>query len=56
VTTKNVGDGLGLGLSICNRIIADLGGTIRAENRSTGGAQFIVCLPLADQSKEEHHE
>lgn len=56
VTTKNVGDGLGLGLSICNRIIADLGGTIRAENKPSGGAQFVVCLPLADQAREEHHE
>jgi two-component system, NtrC family, C4-dicarboxylate transport sensor histidine kinase DctB len=55
VTTKDVGDGLGLGLSICNRIIADLGGTIRAENRQLGGAQFVVCLPLADRSEEEHH-
>lgn len=53
VTTKDVGDGLGLGLSICNRIVADLGGTIRAENRTPVGAQFIVCLPLADLSEEE---
>lgn len=55
VTTKDVGDGLGLGLSICNRIVADLGGTIRAENRQSGGAQFVVCLPLVKRSEEEHH-
>ncbi len=45
-TTKGVGEGMGLGLSISYRIIADLGGTIRAQNLETGGAQFSVRLPL----------
>ncbi len=45
-TTKEVGDGMGLGLSISYRIITDLGGTIRAQNLPDGGAQFIVKLPL----------
>jgi len=45
-TTKEVGEGLGLGLSISYRIVTDLGGTIRAHNLSTGGAQFVVRLPL----------
>lgn len=47
VTTKDVGNGLGLGLSICNRIVADLGGTIKAYNNPTGGACFVVSLPSA---------
>jgi len=45
-TTKEVGQGLGLGLSISYRIISDLGGSIRAVNNRDGGASFIVRLPV----------
>ena len=45
-TTKEVGKGLGLGLSISYRIITDLGGTIRTMNNPDKGASFIVRLPL----------
>ena len=44
-TTKEVGQGLGLGLSISYRIVTDLGGTIRAINNPEGGASFIIRLP-----------
>lgn len=48
-TTKEVGKGLGLGLSICYRVVSDLGGTIRAMNNKNGkGATFIVSLPVID--------
>ena len=50
-TTKEVGKGLGLGLSISYRIVTDLGGTIRAINNQQGGASFIVRLPLAKTDK-----
>jgi len=46
-TTKDVGEGLGLGLSISYRIITDLDGTIRVKNLLDGGACFTVRLPLA---------
>ncbi len=36
--------GVGLGLAICRAIIEAHGGTIRAENKSTGGARFILSL------------
>ena len=38
--------GIGLGLSICKRIVESHGGQIKAENRPTGGAVFTVWLPL----------
>jgi PAS domain S-box-containing protein len=46
-TTKPPGQGTGLGLSICHGIIADHGGTIRAESTPGKGATFIVRLPVA---------
>ena len=44
-TTKEVGEGLGLGLSISYRIITDLGGSIRVLNNEEGGATFMVIFP-----------
>jgi histidine kinase len=43
-TTKAPDKGTGLGLSVSYGIIADLGGTIRAESLPLG-ARFIVSLP-----------
>ncbi len=43
VSTKETG--IGLGLSICRRIIEDHAGEIAAENRPEGGAAFCICLP-----------
>ena len=51
VTTKDVGEGLGLGLSITYRIISDLGGSIKATNPKEGGACMLVKLPMASQDK-----
>jgi signal transduction histidine kinase len=39
-------DGLGLGLSICRRIIERFGGRIWAKNAETGGAVFTFTVPL----------
>lgn len=55
-TTKEVGEGLGLGLSISYRIVTDLEGTIRAQNRPEGGAIFIIRLPLAGAVWSETNE
>jgi signal transduction histidine kinase len=43
VSTRD--SGLGLGLSICRRIVEAHAGVIRAENREGGGATFLVRLP-----------
>ncbi|HSQ54931.1 MAG TPA: ATP-binding protein [Gemmata sp.] len=48
VSTKETG--LGLGLSICRRIVEAHGGSISASNGSLGGAVFEVGLPGAFQS------
>jgi signal transduction histidine kinase len=37
--------GLGLGLSICKRLIEDHGGVIRGDNQPEGGAEFAFTLP-----------
>jgi two-component system sensor histidine kinase HydH len=40
--------GLGLGLSICRRLIEAHGGAIRGENAPDGGAVFAFTLPAAE--------
>lgn len=46
-TTKDVGQGLGLGLSISYGIIQDMGGEITVESALDRGTTFRVVLPLA---------
>jgi two-component system C4-dicarboxylate transport sensor histidine kinase DctB len=46
-TTKDVGSGLGIGLSVVDKMVRDLGGTIMVEDRVGGGARFVVQLALA---------
>ncbi|WP_198666212.1 ATP-binding protein [Tropicimonas sp. IMCC34043] len=55
-TTKDVGKGLGLGLSISFNIVTDFGGTMRAENRTEGGARFVIVLRKADAGAREAAE
>ncbi len=47
-TTKEPGKGTGLGLYVCFMIIEALGGSIQARNRSAGGAELRITLPLAE--------
>ncbi|MGH7528973.1 MAG: ATP-binding protein [Gemmatimonadales bacterium] len=47
-TTKSPDEGSGLGLSICQRVVAEVGGRIWLEESETlGGARFVVELPAA---------
>jgi PAS domain S-box-containing protein len=47
-TTKSPDEGSGLGLSICQRVVAEVGGRIWIEeSEKLGGAKFVVELPAA---------
>ncbi|WP_176439103.1 sensor histidine kinase [Puniceibacterium sediminis] len=45
---KSSGDGLGLGLSICQTIVEDVKGTLHFESTPGAGTSAYVTLPLAD--------
>lgn len=45
-TTKAAGEGTGLGLSVTYGIIRDHKGDIRVERADSGGARFVIALPL----------
>jgi two-component system OmpR family sensor kinase len=51
VTDRTAGTGLGLGLAICRRIVDGHGGVITVEERTGGGARFVVRLPTPETSK-----
>jgi two-component system NtrC family sensor kinase len=48
-TTKEVGRGTGLGLSVSYGIIEGHGGTMRVQSRVTKGTTFIVLLPVTEE-------
>jgi signal transduction histidine kinase len=48
VTTKDVGDGTGLGLAVCRGIVESAGGEIGLDRTYTDGARFVIRLPAAD--------
>ncbi|MEL7097846.1 MAG: ATP-binding protein [Pseudomonadota bacterium] len=48
-TTKQPGDGVGLGLAISSGIVSDLGGRLTARNGAQGGAVFEMQLPVLDE-------
>ncbi len=48
-TTKQPGDGVGLGLAISSGIVNDLGGRLTARNGQSGGAVFEMQLPILNE-------
>jgi PAS domain S-box-containing protein len=51
-TTREVGRGTGLGLSVCHGIISEHKGRIWAESKSGRGATFILELPIVTEDKQ----
>ncbi|MEQ3626485.1 MAG: ATP-binding protein [Celeribacter sp.] len=51
-TTKQPGDGVGLGLAISSGIIHDFGGRMTARNAQGGGAVFEIQLPILPDAEQ----
>ncbi|WP_039019716.1 sensor histidine kinase [Halocynthiibacter namhaensis] len=51
-TTKEPGDGVGLGLAISSGIAGDFGGRLTAHNSADGGAVFVLHLPSLGSETE----
>jgi PAS domain S-box-containing protein len=52
-TTKPVGEGTGLGLSLSRSIIAEHGGTITVESELNQGATFMIELPITRDNVQD---
>ena len=48
-TTKNQGQGLGLGLTICQKIVSRYQGVISVESSVGQGSKFIIKFPLSER-------
>jgi C4-dicarboxylate-specific signal transduction histidine kinase len=54
-TTKEIGAGTGLGLTVVYGIVNDAGGRVEIDRSAElGGAQFTVYLPAAEASDQLH--
>ncbi len=51
-TTKQPGDGVGLGLAISSGIVSELGGRLTARNGENGGAVFEMQLPILNENTQ----
>lgn len=49
---KRSGTGFGLGLAICRAVMVAHGGSIRAQNREEGGAEFVLRFPMGKEPVE----
>lgn len=52
-TTKAAGEGTGLGLAVCRKIVAAHGGDLDFQPNTEGGATFVVTLSAADTTGPE---
>lgn len=49
-TTRPAGEGTGLGLYLCRRIVDDCGGSLSYHAREGGGAEFVLELPAPEKA------
>jgi signal transduction histidine kinase len=49
VTTKDVGEGTGLGLAVCRGVVEAAGGTILIDGSYARGARVVIEIPLAKE-------
>lgn len=45
-TTKDIGEGTGIGLAFCHRIVLSHGGQLTLDQNHQDGSRFVVTLPL----------
>jgi two-component system, NtrC family, sensor kinase len=48
-TTRDIGRGIGLGLSVAYQIVHTHGGTIQVESQTGIGTTFTIVLPITDE-------
>jgi signal transduction histidine kinase len=48
-TTKDVGEGTGLGLTMVYNLVDNWGGKITIQNQEAGGTKFIFTIPISDK-------
>ncbi|MBI5572674.1 MAG: PAS domain-containing protein [Desulfomonile tiedjei] len=53
VTTKEIGKGVGLGLSVAYGIVAQHGGMLEMQSEEGKGTKFVVTLPAYRMSRQE---
>jgi K+-sensing histidine kinase KdpD len=51
-TTKDVGEGTGLGLSVAYGVVSEQGGVITVSSKLGQGSEFCVFLPLGAKDSE----
>jgi signal transduction histidine kinase len=52
-STKRPDEGAGLGLTVCQRVVNELGGRILVEDSDLGGARFVAEFPAAPRRSGE---
>ena len=53
-TTKPVGQGTGLGLSVCYGIISKMGGIMEVDSEKGAGTTFYIILPGSKQFRRKN--